>query len=223
MSAEFGDIPIEFVKGIGPKRAEWLRTELGVHAAGDLLEHLPFRYEDRTRFAQVSDLASDAVAIQLQGVITGLTQVPAKRGFRLVAKFQDDTGTLELVWFKGAKWMASQIPVQQKVIVYGKPAKYQGRWNMPHPEIELQEHFEQRKGGGLQPVYRTTEKLTNRGLSSSGLAKVIRTLLAHPEFAMGECLPQAVLEELQLPNRTEAFRSAMPLRMWTRQKEAESG
>ena len=208
MSAEFADIPIEFVKGIGPKRAEWLRAELAVHSAGDLLEHLPFRYEDRTRFARVADLASDAVAVQLRGVITGLIQVPAKRGSRLVAKFQDETGTLDLVWFKGAKWIASQIPVQQKVIVFGKPAKYQGRWNMPHPEIELQAHFEQRKGGGLQPVYRTTEKLTSRGLASSGLAKVIRTLLSHPEFAMGECLPQTVLKELQFPSRAEAFRSA---------------
>ena len=206
MPTEIAETPIEFVKGIGPKRAEWLRGELGIHTAADLLEHLPFRYEDRTGFASVAALASDAVAIQLQGVIMGLQQVPGKRGARLVAKFQDETGSVDLVWFKGAKWIASQIPVQQKVVVFGKPAKYQGRWNIPHPEIELLSSFENRQGAGLQPVYRTTEKLTNRGLSSAGIAKAIRGLLAQTDFFSTECLPADLLRELQFPGRTEALR-----------------
>ena len=206
MAPDFIDIPIEYVKGIGPKRAEWLRSELGVTSAGDLLEHLPFRYEDRTAFARVDALSSDAVAVQLRGVITGINQVPGKRGSRLVAKFKDESGTLDLVWFKGARWMASQIPVQQKVVVYGKPTKYQNRWNMPHPEVELEAQFEQRKGAGLQPVYRTTEKLTQRGMSSAGLAKAIRTLLAHPQFSAAERLPEAIRTELKFPSRAEAFR-----------------
>ena len=125
MAPDFIDTPIEYVKGIGPKRAEWLRTELGIYSAGDLLEHLPFRYEDRTVFTRVDALSSDAVAVQLRGVVTGISQVPGKRGSRLVAKFKDESGTIDLVWFKGARWMASQIPVQQKVVVYGKPTKYQ--------------------------------------------------------------------------------------------------
>ena len=206
MPTEIAETPIEYVKGIGPKRAEWLRGELGIHTAGDLLEHLPFRYEDRTGFASVAALASDAVAIQLQGVITGLQQVPGKRGARLVAKFQDETGAVDLVWFKGAKWIASQIPVQQKVVVFGKPAKYQGRWNIPHPEIELLSSFENRQGAGLQPVYRTTEKLTNRGMSSAGIAKAIRGMLAETDFFSPECLPADLLRELQFPGRTEALR-----------------
>jgi len=205
MPTEIAETPIEYVKGIGPKRAEWLRGELGIHTAADLLEHLPFRYEDRTGFASVAALASDAVAIQLQGVIMGLQQVPGKRGARLVAKFQDETGSVDLVWFKGAKWIASQIPVQQKVVVFGKPAKYQGRWNIPHPEIELLSSFENRQGAGLQPVYRTTEKLTNRGLSSAGIAKAIRGLLAQTDFFSPECLPADLLRELQFPGRTEAL------------------
>ena len=206
MAPDFIDIPIEYVKGIGPKRAEWLRSELGIASAGDLLEHLPFRYEDRTAFARVDALSSDAVAVQLRGVITGINQVPGKRGSRLVAKFKDESGTLDLVWFKGARWMASQIPVQQKVVVYGKPTKYQNRWNMPHPEVELEAQFEQRKGAGLQPVYRTTEKLTQRGMSSAGLAKAIRTLLAHPQFSAADRLPEAIRTELKFPSRAEAFR-----------------
>ena len=159
------ETPIEYVKGVGPKRAEWLRVELGIHAAGDLLEYLPFRYEDRSKFAKVSEIVSDVASLQFKGVITGIQQVGSKRGSRLVARFQDESGSLELVWFKGAKWIASQIPVQQKVVVFGKPTAYQGKWNISHPEVELESAFERRQGLGLQPVYRTTEKLTNRGMS----------------------------------------------------------
>ena len=93
------ETPIEYVKGVGPKRAEWLRVELGIHAAGDLLEYLPFRYEDRSKFANVSDIVSDVASLQFRGVITGLQQVGSKRGSRLVARFQDESGSLELIWF----------------------------------------------------------------------------------------------------------------------------
>ena len=207
MSESSLDTPIEFIKGVGPKRAEWLRAELGIYSAGDLLEYLPFRYEDRSKFATVSGISTDSTAIQLTGVITGIQQVGSKRGSRLVARFQDDTGSLDLVWFKGAKWFASQIPVQQRVVVFGKPTAYQGKWNMPHPEIELESAFELRNGRGLQPVYRSTEKLTNRGLASAGIGRVIRSWLGNEEFQVPEILPQALLDELQMPGRLAAFRS----------------
>ena len=207
MSESSLDTPIEFVKGVGPKRADWLRTELGIYSAGDLLEYLPFRYEDRSKFATVAGISTDSTAIQLRGVIAGIQQVGSKRGSRLVARFQDDTGSLDLVWFKGAKWFASQIPVQQRVVVFGKPTAYQGKWNMPHPEIELESAFELRNGRGLQPVYRSTEKLTNRGLASAGIGRVIRSWLGNEEFQVPEILPQALLDELQMPGRLAAFRS----------------
>lgn len=202
------ETPIEFVKGVGPKRAELLRSELGVYSAGDLLEHLPFRYEDRSQFQEIADIASDAVAIQLRGVITQIQTVGAKRGSRLTARFKDDSGILELVWFKGAKWVAAQIPVQQRVVIYGKPARYQGKWNIPHPEVELESAFELRQGKGLQPVYRTTEKLSNRGLGSAGIARVVRTLVRGTGFFVPEILPLPLLKELKFPGRCDAFRAA---------------
>jgi ATP-dependent DNA helicase RecG len=206
MTASPLETPIEYVKGVGPKRAEWLRAELGIYSAGDLIEYLPFRYEDRSAFMQVSEVASDVTSVQFRGVITGLQQVGGKRGSRLVARFQDESGSLELVWFKGAKWMASKIPVQQKVVVFGKPSAYQGKWNISHPEVELESTFERRKGLGLQPVYRSTDKLTNRGMSSSGIARVIRGYIEQSEFRVEEVLPQALLTELKMPGREDAFR-----------------
>lgn len=205
MSQSFVETPIEFVKGIGTKRAEWLRSELGIYRAGDLLEHLPFRYEDRTQFIATNQIASDAVSVLLKGVITDVKQVPGKRGARLVATFKDETGTLDLVWFKGARWIASQIPVQQRVVVFGKPAQYQNRWNIAHPEIELESTFVARGGNALQPVYSTTEKLTNRGMSSAGLARAVRTVLSQPDWIWPESLPAYLLQELKMPSKMEAI------------------
>ena len=117
--------------------------------------------------------------------------------------------------------MASQIPVRQKVVVYGKPTKYQNRWNMPHPEVELEAQFEQRKGAGLQPIYRTSEKLTQRGLSSAGLAKAVRTLLAHPQFSAAERLPEAIRTELKFPSRP--MRSGRCMHRKMRRKPSVAG
>ncbi len=201
------DTPIEFVKGVGPQRAEFLRVELGIHTAGDLLEHIPFRYEDRSQFVDVAAIQSDAAAIQLQGVITSVNEVPTKRGKRIVAQFEDATGRLELVWFKGGRWIVSQMPVHQQVVIFGKPARFGGKWNIAHPEVERLDTFEGRKGLGLQPVYSSTEKLTNRGLSSAGIARLIRTVLGANELAIPETLPAELLAELRMPSRDEAFRT----------------
>jgi ATP-dependent DNA helicase RecG len=201
------DTPIEFVKGVGPQRAEFLRVELGIHTAGDLLEHIPFRYEDRSQFVDVAAIQSDAAAIQLQGVITAVNEVPTKRGKRIVAQFEDATGRLELVWFKGGRWIVSQLPVHQQVVIFGKPARFGGKWSIAHPEVERLDAFQGRRGLGLQPVYSSTEKLTNRGLSSAGIARLIRTVLGQNEFAIPETLPAELLAELRMPSRDAAFRS----------------
>lgn len=201
------DTPIEFVKGVGPQRAEFLRVELGIHTAGDLLEHIPFRYEDRSQFVDVAAIQSDATSIQLQGVITQVNEVPTKRGKRIVAQFEDATGRLELVWFKGGRWIVSQLPVHQQVVIFGKPAKFGGKWNIAHPEVERLEAFQGRQGLGLQPVYSSTEKLSNRGLSSAGIARLIRTVLGQNEFTIPETLPAELLAELRMPSRDAAFRT----------------
>ncbi len=201
------DTPIEFVKGVGPQRADFLRAELGIHTAGDLIEHVPFRYEDRSRFVRVAEINSDAAAIQLQGVISKVAEVPSKRGKRIVAQFQDETGALELVWFKGGRWIVAQLPVNQQVVIFGKPARFGGKWNIAHPEVERLDTFQTRKGLGLQPVYSTTEKLTNRGLGSAGLARLIRAVLGQNAFEIPETLPPHLLDELRMPGRDAAFRT----------------
>ena len=135
----------------------------------DLLLHLPFRYEDRTQFHRIVDIQSDQTAVQLVGTIVQAKEVRAARGgSRLVATFDDGESTMELQWFRGAKWILRNLPVQKRVVIYGKPNRYKGQWNLAHPEVELLSHYERRQGDGLHPVYHSTETLGRQGLNSQG-------------------------------------------------------
>ena len=198
--------PVEFLKGVGPKRSDALVSELGIRTCMDLLLHLPFRYEDRSQFHRIADIQGEHTAVQMQGVITQAKEVRGARGSRLIAVFDDGEATMELQWFRGAQWILRNLPVQKQVVIYGKPNLYKGKWNIAHPEVELLSHFETRKGDGLHPVYSSTEKLGRQGLHSQGLAKLIRNVAAAVQPAMTETLPERVLKEMKLMGRAEALR-----------------
>ncbi|MGB0179443.1 MAG: ATP-dependent DNA helicase RecG [Flavobacteriales bacterium] len=199
--------PVEFLKGVGPKRSDALVSELGIRTCMDLLLHLPFRYEDRSQFHRIADIQGEHTAVQMQGVITQAKEVRGARGSRLIAVFDDGEATMELQWFRGAQWILRNLPVQKQVVIYGKPNLYKGKWNIAHPEVELFSHFETRKGDGLHPVYSSTEKLGRQGLHSQGLAKLIRNVAAAVQPAMTETLPERVLREMKLMGRAEALRT----------------
>jgi len=131
---------ISYLKGVGPLRAETLRNELRIATWGDLLMHYPFRYMDRSQILKIRDIQSDSTAIQLMGVITSMKEIGEARAKRLVATFRDDSGEMELVWFKGIRWAKTAIQPNQTYIVYGKPNAFKGRYNIPHPELELMEN-----------------------------------------------------------------------------------
>src|ERR1041385_2304268 len=149
----FLDTPIEYLKGIGPQRAEVLKSELGIFLFRDLLTHYPFRYVDRTKFQSVREINDDLPYVQLKGVIESLTTVGAKRGQRLVAVFRDNTGSIELVWFQGHKWMADKLKTQTEYIVFGKPTNFNGHYNLAHPEIELASSADMNSRSAFQSVY----------------------------------------------------------------------
>ena len=198
--------PVEFLKGVGPKRSDALVSELGIRTCMDLLLHLPFRYEDRSQFHRIADIQGEHTAVQMLGVITQAKEVRGARGSRLIAVFDDGEATMELQWFRGAQWVLRNLPVQKQVVIYGKPNLYKGKWNIAHPEVELLSHYETRKGDGLHPVYSSTEKLGRQGLHSQGLAKLIRNVAAAVQPAMTETLPERVLREMKLMGRGEALR-----------------
>jgi ATP-dependent DNA helicase RecG len=206
MSSSFLETPVEYLKGVGPQRAELLKTELGVFTFGDLITWYPFRYVDRTRFYKVSEITADLPYVQLRGRIVKAQMMGEKRGKRLTATFQDDTGTLELVWFQGAKWVLDKIKPGIEYIVFGKPAMFNGRFNIAHPELDLASDEKVQVASALQAVYPTTEKLKAKGLDSKGLGKLIRTLAVMLDGHIPETIPHTLLHELHLMPREQAFR-----------------
>jgi len=129
--------PLEYVKGIGPQRAELLKKELKIFNIGDLLQHYPFRYEDRTRFYKIREINDARAHVQIIGEITGLRKVGPPRKQRLVAQFSDGEAVMELVWFKGISWVQKNLKQGVKYVVFGKPTRFGKKFNIAHPEMEV--------------------------------------------------------------------------------------
>ncbi len=193
--------PIEFLKGVGPQRADLLKAEIGVYTFQGLLEYYPFRYVDRSEFQQVSNLAEHEGFAQLKGRIIGVMETGVGRSKRLTAKFQDDTGIIDLVWFKGARWIKSSLEANKDLMIYGRPKLFNGKWNIPHPEIS---DLNMNDLGGFQAVYSSTEKLTSRGLNSKGISKLVKVLLSDLNQPLEDLLSEKIRKEHRLINRTKA-------------------
>ena len=198
--------PIEYLKGVGPQRGELLRKELGIATFRDLLFHFPFRYIDRSRFHKVREITEDAQQVQLRGVLGAVKMIGEKQGRRLVASLNDGTGTIELVWFKGIRWLVGSLKPGEEYIVFGKPASFRGKPNLPHPEMELASTWEHGVDASLQPVYNTTEKLAAKGLTGRAIWKLAKALLPQIAGQLPETLGRDQLHLLGGISREEAFR-----------------
>ncbi|PWJ34139.1 ATP-dependent DNA helicase RecG [Sediminitomix flava] len=194
MVKNFFDTKIEFLKGVGPQKASLLNTELGIFTFGDLLEHFPFRHEDRTKFYRVSEIQEHFPYVQLKGRIVKKQYIGEGRGKRLSAQFQDDTGVLELVWFKGHSWIDKSLQIGATYVIFGKPQRFGFKFSISHPEMELVT-AESKPQGGLFPVYHTSEKMKPKGLDSRGVAKLQRTLLKDAFAKIEETLPEYLLKQ----------------------------
>lgn len=207
MTREYLETPVEFLKGVGPKRAELLGSELNVHTFGDLISYYPFRYIDRSRIFKISEIEPDIAFVQLRGTISNIRIVGEKRARRMSAVFRDDTGEIELVWFQGIKWIEGTILPNIEYIVFGKPTIFNRRYNIAHPEVERAEEFTKSIAQTLQGIYSTTEKLKNRGLNNKNLVKLLKELIVQAQGKVPETLSSEILDKLSLMNREEALRN----------------
>ncbi len=201
------DTPIEFLKGVGPQRAQLLRTELGISNYNDLLHHFPFRYVDRSKFYPISTVTDTGTFIQVRGTITHVEVVGEKRSKRIVATLKDSSGTMDLVWFQGLKWVVEFVKPGQQYVVFGKPNEFKGKFNFSHPEIELYEHYIQLGNEGLHGIYSSTERLKNFGLDSKGFFKLIKQLIAQLKGKLPEFLPEKILQKYHFVLREEAWKN----------------
>ena len=203
------DSPIEYLKGVGPQRGDLLRMELGIGTFGDLLQHFPFRYVDRSRFHTVREIAAapdEHQQAQLRGRLTAPKLIGEKQARRITATFSDDTGSMELVWFKGLKWVQQSLKHGEEYVVFGKPGAFKGKLNMAHPELELAAVWDSGIEAALQPVYRTTEKLAARGLTSRAIWKLQKALLPQIAGSLPETLGAEQVQWLGGITREEAYR-----------------
>jgi ATP-dependent DNA helicase RecG len=199
------DKDILYLKGVGPQRAEVLKAELGIATWEDLLEYFPFRYIDRSQIMRIADIQSEAANVQLIGQIVSTREIGVGNGKRLTAVFRDESGDIELVWFKALKWLVQSLKLNQSYVLYGRPTEFKGRYNITHPELELLEDARITQGSELKPVYNTTQKCTAKGLHSNGIAKLTRQLIEEAKPAVPENLPAYIIERFKLMPRAEAI------------------
>jgi len=195
---------IEFLKGVGPKRADILRSELNIYRFRDLLNYFPFRYVDRSKTVQIKEILESLGNVQISVKITKIQELGQPRKKRLLVTAIDDTGTVQLVWFKGVKWIKSAIKAGEQYVVFGKPSLYGGTLNFNHPEIELEEK-NKNKIGNLQPVYHSTEKLSSFGLQSKGIENLMRNLLPQVLNFIPPTLSQRIEKKNHFPSINNAF------------------
>ena len=202
------ETPLVYLKGVGPKRAELLQKELGVFTYEQLLHHYPFRYIDRTRFYKINELNPDMPLVQVIGKIMTKEMIGEKHKRRIVARFGDETGTMELVWFQSLKWVEDNIYRGNAYIAFGKPNFFNGSFSISHPDLET---YPRQTSGGvtgnltLQPIYNSTEKLKKSFLDSKGIQKLIYQILELHVNEVRETLPKYVLEKYKLIGKKEAL------------------
>ncbi|HEY0651557.1 MAG TPA: ATP-dependent DNA helicase RecG [Chryseosolibacter sp.] len=200
----FFETPIEFLKGVGPQRAVLLSKELKIFTFGDLIQHYPFRYEDRTKFYSVAELEEELPFVQLKGRILSKELIGTGHKKRLVSIFSDGTGQVELVWFQGINWAAEKIKSGVEYVVFGKPTRFGSRFNIAHPELEPVTQGNERPRS-LHPVYPLTEVLRTRKVDSKMLSKLMQELLVLAKDKIRETLPASLIKRYQFISKKDAL------------------
>ncbi|WP_396209665.1 ATP-dependent DNA helicase RecG [Flavobacterium sp.] len=206
------ETPIEYLKGVGPQRGDLLRKELSIYKYIDLLNLFPNRYIDRTRYYKINELQNSNSEVQIIGKIVHIKTIEQGKGkSRLVATFIDDTGQMELVWFQGQKWIRDSIKINIPYVIFGKVTQFGPIFNMAHPEMEFLEEHKASLRSAMQPVYPSTEKLANKGISNKVINKMMQQLFVETQALFSENLPDYLLDELKLlPKNAALFNIHFP-------------
>jgi len=197
--------PIVYLKGVGPNRAETLKTELGIETYGDLLQLYPNRYLDKTQYYKINQLQASGADVQVVGKIVHLKTVEQNRGKRLEASFVDETGELKLVWFRSQKWLRENLKINQPYVIFGRVNRYGNSFSMPHPEMELLKEHQSGLRVAMQPIYPSTEKLSAKGITNRAISKMIQQLFLEIKANFEESLSPTLMNELKLLSKADAL------------------
>jgi ATP-dependent DNA helicase RecG len=201
---DFLNTDITFLKGVGPERGKLLQSELKIYTYRDLLFHFPFRYIDRSNFTPIRTVFSAENTVQIKAKVLEVKELGEARKKRLTALVGDDSGTIELVWFKGITWIKPSLIIGQELTIFGRVSKFGNRYNITHPDIEKYEYSLQ-KQGSLQPVYHSGEKLTVKGLHSKGIEKLQRVLVSQIQGKIVRTLSEELVQLYKLMDLESAL------------------
>lgn len=198
--------PIEYLKGVGPNRAQLLKKELGLYTLQDILYFFPHRYIDKSTYYTPAELPQTTADVQVLGSITHIETVKQKRGSRLVATFTDGQQSMELVWFRGQQWIQKSLQLNTPYMAFGRLNWYGKKCSIPHPELELIADHEQRKGN-FQAVYPSTENLTKSGITQRIVRQIVENLFDEMQNNLQEVLSDELRNTFQLIEKNEALKA----------------
>ncbi len=202
---DFSTQDIKFLPGVGPKKAELFNKELSIFTVEDLLRHYPYKYVDRSRFYKIRELKADMAFVQIRGQFLRFEKIGEGKKQRLSAMFSDGENTIELVWFRGVRFVIDKYKPGIDYVAFGKPALFNGKFNLLHPDIETVSQLPPPEEMGFQPYYNTSEKMKNHFLNSKAIQKIIYPLIKKLEAGIPETLPSYVLQKFKLMNLTESL------------------
>lgn len=197
--------PVSYITGMTTNRASLLWQELGIRTCHDFLHLFPYRYIDKTTFYKINQLQNSQAEVQLIGKITQVKTVKQQRGSRLVATFIDETGSMELVWFKGVKWIKESLKINTAYVVYGKLNSFNNSFSIAHPEMELLSLHQKKVHSSMQPVYPSTELLSTKGFTNKVFRALMQNLFIQINGRIEETFPSSLLQEEQLISKSEAL------------------
>jgi ATP-dependent DNA helicase RecG len=197
--------PITYIKGVTINRASLLYQELHVKTCNDLLQLFPFRYIDKTQFYKINQLQVNSADVQVVGKITHIKTVKQQRGSRVVATFIDETGSMELVWFKGVKWIKDSLRINVPYVIYGKLNSFNNSFSMPHPEMEILSEYKKKVQTAMQPVYPSTETLGNKSISNKVIRTLIQNLFIEIDGNIKESLSESFINQYGLMSKKKAL------------------
>ena len=202
---DFSTQDIKFLPGVGPKKAELFNKELSIFTVEDLLRHYPYKYVDRSRFYKIRELKADMAFVQIRGQFLRFEKIGEGKKQRLSAMFSDGENTIELVWFRGVRFVIDKYKPGIDYVAFGKPALFNGKFNLLHPDIETVSQLPPPEEMGFQPYYNTSEKMKSHFLNSKAIQKIIYPLIKKLEAGIPETLPSYVLQKFKLMNLTESL------------------
>ena len=191
--------------GIGDKKASILAKELGLFTLKDLFEYYPYRYVDKSRFIKIAEVRSAEVYTLLLGKVIAKQIVGGTKSQRLVVRLADETGSIEMVFFRGIRWINESIDIGAIYVVFGKPNYFNGTFNLPHPEFEKFNPQKDYKKEKFMPLYNTTERMKTAFLASKQLSKIISDAVKKYSSLIEEILPQYIIDAYHLCSRRDAI------------------